>query len=64
MNQEAKIHLALIQVSNLSSLLKGNEYESFLYEKLIGIEIELNRQLALLTNAKYSSKIKTVQNQE
>jgi len=63
-NQEAKIHLALIQVSNLSSLLKGNEYESFLYEKLIGIEIELNRQLALLTNAKYSSKIKTVQNQE
>ena len=64
MNQEAKIHLALIQVSNLSSLLKGNEYESFLYEKLIGIEIELNRQLALLTNTKYSSKIKTVQNQE
>ena len=64
MNQEAKIHLALIQVSNLSSLLKGNEYESFLYGKLIGIEIELNRQLALLTNAKYSSKIKTVQNQE
>jgi len=63
-NQEAKIHLALIQVSNLSSLLKGNEYESFLYGKLIGIEIELNRQLALLTNAKYSSKIKTVQNQE
>jgi len=63
-NQEAKIHLALIQVSNLSSLLKGNEYESFLYEKLIGIEIELNRQLALLTNTKYSSKIKTVQNQE
>jgi len=48
MNERMKLHLALMQLNNLSSLLKGNQYESFLYGKLIGIEVELRRQLSLL----------------
>jgi len=45
--EEAKLHLALMQVNNLTNLLKGNQYESFLYGKLIGISVELQRQLSL-----------------
>ena len=55
MNERMKLHLALMQLNNLSSLLKGNQYESFLYGKLIGIEVELQRQL---TNLNESIKIK------
>jgi len=58
MNEEAKLHLALMQIENLTSLLKGNQYESFLYSKLIGIQVELRRQLSNLTRTNLSSKIK------
>ena len=58
MNEEAKLHLALMQIENLTSLLKGNKYESFLYSKLIGIQVELRRQLSNLTRTNLSSKIK------
>jgi hypothetical protein len=55
MTEEAKIHLALIQIQNLITLTTGNQYEKFLHEKLIGVQIELTRQL---TNIQHSSKIK------
>ena len=46
MNEKTKLILALLQVENLTKLLEGNEYQQFLYSKLIGIEIELKRQLS------------------
>ena len=55
MNQTTKIILALQQVEGISKLMKGNEYESYLYSFLSPIYTELNRQL---TNSKQSSKIK------
>lgn len=51
MNEQTKLTLALIQIDNLTSLTKGNEYQSFLYSHLISIQIELQRQLTNLTHS-------------
>jgi hypothetical protein len=48
MNQETKFHFALIQIENLSQLVKGNEYEHFFVSHLIPIKVELERQLSLI----------------
>ena len=50
MNEQTKLSLALLQIESLTSLLKGNEYEKFLYSHLISIQIELQRQLSLEIN--------------
>ncbi len=55
MTEELKLIFALQQISNLTDLLKENEYQSFFYSRLISIQVELNRQL---TNIKEHSKIK------
>ena len=55
MNEELKLILALGQIDSLTSLLKGNDYEEFIYGHLTNIKYELNRQL---TNLRHSSKIK------
>ena len=55
MNEQTKLLFALMQIENLTSLLKGNEYEKFLYSHLISMQVELQRQL---TNLKYSTTIK------
>ena len=57
MNPEAKLHLAIMQTNNILSLLQGNQYESFMRNKLIEVQVELNRQLSLLTNSKHYSKV-------
>jgi hypothetical protein len=54
-NEETKLILALYQVDNLTSLLKDNEWKSFLYSHLTPIKYELERQL---TNLKNQPKIK------
>lgn len=59
MNNKVKLHLAIIQTNNILSLLQGNQYESFMRNKLIGVQVELNRQLSLLTNSKHYSKVET-----
>ena len=59
MTEQAKLHLALMQTNNILSLMKGNQYESFMRNKLIGVQVELNRQLSLLTNSKHYSKVET-----
>jgi hypothetical protein len=48
MNKETKFHLALIQIENLSQLVKDNEYEHFFVSHLVPIKIELERQLSLI----------------
>lgn len=48
MNQETKFHLALIQIENLSQIVKDNQYEHFFVSHLVPIKIELERQLSLI----------------
>jgi len=55
MNDQMKMILALQQINNLTELLKDNEYQQFLYGKLISVQVELQRQL---TNLTHHSKIK------
>lgn len=55
MNQSTKFILALQQIDNITSLVEGNEYQSFLYGHLISLRVELSRQL---TNLTHSSKMK------
>ena len=51
MNDRTKLILALMQIGNLTSLLEGNEYQSFLYSHLISMKCELQRQLTNLTHS-------------
>jgi hypothetical protein len=46
MNDKTKLILALMQIDNLTKLLEGNEYQDFLYSKLISTQVELQRQLS------------------
>jgi hypothetical protein len=55
MTEELKLILAKMQIQNLVSLIEGNEYQQFLYSRLISIDVELQRQL---TNIQHHSKIK------
>ena len=58
MTEEVKLHLALMQTNNILSLIQGNQYEQFMKNKLVTLQVEINRQLSLLTNTKTSSTIK------
>lgn len=55
MNEQTKLILALMQIENITSLIKDNEYQQFLYGHLVSVRVELQRQL---TNIQHSSKIK------
>jgi hypothetical protein len=46
MNNKTKLILALMQVENISSLMEGNEWQQFINSKLIGLKVELERQLS------------------
>ena len=46
MNEQTKLILALIQIDNLISLTNDNEYQKFLYNHLISVQVELKRQLS------------------
>jgi len=58
MTEEVKLHLALIQTNNILSLMQGNQYEQYMKGKLVGLQVEINRQLSCLTFDKEQSKIK------
>ena len=57
MNQEAKLHMALIQIHNLTELLSDGPYFAFFTSHLLPIKYELERQLSCLTNSNNSTKI-------
>jgi len=57
MTEKEKLILAQMQVENLLLLLKGNAYENYMCGKLHGIRYELRRQLCLLTNTNYYTKM-------
>jgi len=46
MTDKTKLIFALMQIDNLTKLLEGNEYQEFLYSKLISVHVELRRQLS------------------
>ena len=46
MNEKTKLILALMQIDNVSSLLKDNEWETYLTRQLISVRVELERQLS------------------
>ena len=48
MTEKQKLIMALLQIDSLTELLKGNEYQQFLYGHLINIQVELKRQLSFL----------------
>jgi hypothetical protein len=45
MTSEQKLKDALQHINELTDLIEGNEYQQFLYQHLISIEVELKRQL-------------------
>lgn len=51
LSQEETLIIALQQISDLSTLLEGNEWETYLASKLINIECELSRQLNILQSS-------------
>ena len=57
MTEEVKLHLALMQTNNILSLIEGNQYEQFMKNKLVTLQVEINRQLSLLTSTKNYNRI-------
>jgi hypothetical protein len=57
MTQEQKLSEALEHVEELMNLMDGNEYQTYFYRNLIPIQVELERQLNLLTNTSPYSKM-------
>ena len=57
MNEKTKLHLALMQTNNILNLIQGNQYEQFMRNKLISLQVEMNRQLSLLTSTKQYHRI-------
>jgi len=47
MKEEEKLIIAIQQLSNLISLLKGNEEEQYINIKLTSVYYELQRQISL-----------------
>jgi hypothetical protein len=48
MDDKTKFILALMQIENISNLMKENEYEHFMVSHLIPLEVEIKRQLSNL----------------
>ena len=46
MTEQTKLILALMQIDNLTSLTKENEYQKFLHTHLVKVQTELKRQLS------------------
>jgi hypothetical protein len=48
MGDKTKFILALLQIENISNLMKENEYEHFMVSHLMPMKIEIERQLSNL----------------
>lgn len=57
MTEQQKVTRALSQVDDLTTLLVDNEWKNFLYQHLIPLKYELQRQQCLLTNQTNSTNI-------
>lgn len=57
MTEQQRITRALSQVDDLTTLLENNEWKNFLYQHIIPLKYELQRQQCLLTNQTNSTNI-------
>jgi len=57
MDQKTKLILAQMQVENIYELLKEGPYAGFFSSHLFPIKFEIERQLSLLTNTNYYTKM-------
>jgi hypothetical protein len=48
MDDKTKFILALMQIENISELVKENEYEQFMVSHLMPLKVEIQRQLSNL----------------
>jgi hypothetical protein len=48
MDDKIKFVLALMQIENISELMKENEYEQFMASHLMPLKVEIQRQLSNL----------------
>lgn len=48
MDDKTKLILALMQIENISNLMKDNEYEHFMVSHLFPLKVEIERQLSHL----------------
>jgi hypothetical protein len=55
MNDKTKFILALMQIENISKLMKENEYEQFMVSHLIPLKVEIERQLSNLKHKECAS---------
>lgn len=55
MKKEIKLTLALMQIENISNLVRENNYEAFFTSHLLPIKFEIERQLTLLKDDKAKS---------
>jgi len=51
MTERERLLIALSQVENLTTLLEDNEWKNFLYQHLIPLKYELQRQVGLITDS-------------
>ena len=55
LDKEIKLTLALMQIENISNLIRENNYEAFFTSHLLPIKFEIERQLTLLKDDKAKS---------
>jgi hypothetical protein len=48
MDDKTKFILALMQIENISNLMKDNQYEGYMVSHLIPMKVEIERQLSNL----------------
>lgn len=57
MNEKSKLILALMQIENISELMKDNEWEKFIVSHLIPLKVEMERQLSLIKHKECDSSV-------
>lgn len=57
MNHETKLLISLMQINNLTEIIKDNEYEHFFVSHLLPIKFELERQLSLVKKQNLDSNL-------
>ena len=53
LTEEERLKAALLQLDNIVELTEGNDWQDYIYNKLIVLKCELERQYTNLTGYKY-----------
>lgn len=52
MTDQTKLLFAIQQIENISNLIEGNRYETFMVSHLVSLKVELKRQMVLINAGK------------